>query len=104
MVNIGDLRYADERSFTVELTNSGPVEGLFHFIPPPSLDYEGDYMDSGLPAWLKAWPDEGVVPAGKVGQLGQYNGPVYVGGFDTIPCQIGIVASKSSVQAISLTY
>ena len=64
VVSIGDLRYGEEKTFMVEVSNSGPVEGVWHFIPPPSLDYEGDATESGLPAWVKAWPDEGMVPAG----------------------------------------
>ena len=65
MVSIGDLKYGEEKTFVVEVSNSGPVEGMWHFIPPPSLDYEGDATEPGLPAWVKAWPDEGIVPAGE---------------------------------------
>lgn len=44
------------------LAPTGPVPGLYHFVPPPSglgLDDEGP----ALPPWLSASPPEGMVPA-----------------------------------------
>ena len=64
LITIGELSYGEERTFSVTLSNSGPVEGIFHFIPPPNSDYNNDDPTPSLPAWLKALPDEGIVPAG----------------------------------------
>ena len=63
-MSFGGLRYGEEKAFTVVLHNSGPVEGLFHFIPPPGSDIDSDVPLPGLPAWVKAYPEEGIVPPG----------------------------------------
>ena len=64
-MSFGGLRYGEEKAFTVVLHNSGPVEGLFHFIPPPGSDIDSDVPLPGLPAWVKAYPEEGIVPPGE---------------------------------------
>ena len=46
------------------------VEGMFHFVPPPGSGkgtgqkYNMDEDVPALPAWLKAEPEEGIVPPG----------------------------------------
>uniref|UniRef100_A0A7S0RWX6 Inositol polyphosphate-related phosphatase domain-containing protein n=1 Tax=Chlamydomonas leiostraca TaxID=1034604 RepID=A0A7S0RWX6_9CHLO len=57
------LAYGEARTFCVRINNTGPVPGLWHFVPPPSglgLDDDGP----ALPPWLTASPPEGMVPAG----------------------------------------
>lgn len=63
LVSIGAIKYGQVRSFRVTLSNSGPIEGLYHFVPPPSAAF-GDDETPGLPAWVMAVPEEGYVPAG----------------------------------------
>lgn len=62
-VAAGPLRYAEARTYRVALSNAGTVEGVWHWVPPPSrlgLDDEGP----ALPRWLVAQPAEGVVGPG----------------------------------------
>ncbi len=64
VVNVGEIRYGEEKQFSITLYNSGPVEGLFHFVPPPSSSYDSDIPVPALPAWVTSMPDEGIVPPG----------------------------------------
>ncbi|GAX73188.1 hypothetical protein CEUSTIGMA_g641.t1 [Chlamydomonas eustigma] len=64
VVNIGTVQYGEEKEFEVSLSNSGPVDGVFHFIPPPRSYEDTAESSSGLPAWVTANPSEGIVPAG----------------------------------------
>eukprot|EP00798_Chlamydomonas_sp_ICE-L_P027653 gene27653-7291_t len=63
------LSYGEEYRFTVTVTNSGPVDGLFHFVAPPGSGmgggekYNMDEDVPALPAWLEACPAEGIVSA-----------------------------------------
>jgi len=64
VVPIGTVNYGEEKVFKVILSNTGPVEGLFHFVPPPSSSESMDDEPLALPAWLTAEPDEGIVQPG----------------------------------------
>ncbi|KAL6758898.1 Endonuclease/exonuclease/phosphatase [Haematococcus lacustris] len=48
---------------TTTLKNEGAVDGVFHFVPPPS-SLEVDDDGPALPSWLRAVVGEGVVPPG----------------------------------------
>ncbi|KAG2429809.1 hypothetical protein HXX76_010593 [Chlamydomonas incerta] len=66
----------------VTLSNTGPVEAIWHFVPPPNAGGGGGKGGKGgggkfglddetppLPAWLTATPAEGVLPAGETCEL-----------------------------------
>eukprot|EP00955_Chlamydomonas_euryale_P011938 128355-Chlamydomonas_euryale.AAC.1 len=66
-LDAGLLRYGVPAQLSVTITNSGPVAGLFHFVPPPDCSVYGEEEMPAVPAWVRASPDEGWVPAGERG-------------------------------------
>lgn len=68
-IDLGTLRYGERKVFKVSVSNTGKLDGNFHWVPPPgsilstSKNLEED-EPSGLPPWIHSYPDEGCVPCG----------------------------------------